>query len=438
MAKRTLSSPVAVRDNLDSERRHLRTVGWLLIALIFQVGASRWHDPTVISVDYFTLWAVPAALASLPNRDIYSYENQLIMANTARVRSATGSPAQKRAMSFSDRFYQGRIDATGSPLAYTLVGLTSSGDYDGDLGRFGVVSFVAFLVSIWLICRLLGFSLIGTAIAAGVYGLCFSPLLADLRSVNVNQLQLFALSLSLWLHHKMKRVLAGIVLGFAVAFKPNLAAVLVVGGLADVTGGRLREALPFWGGVGAGGALGIVAGATYFGTMEIWRLFWSSILRTLQLSYPLEQGNYSLASVIAKVFGIEVPLAPAVVAILAVLLVLMTSRPRADRPPVSALDEQFLVFGIGCAVMVLSSSLAWKHYYTLLIPLSLYLLHPTSDTSKSRVGQIGSGIALLLLSPAAEIKASELFIAVTVNIAAVILFGAGLYTWWTIRRTSRA
>src|SRR5689334_10556443 len=93
-----------------------RTVGWLLIALLLQVSASRWRDPNVVSVDYFTLWAVPKTLASLPDRNIYSYDNQRAMATAARSEAASGSVAHRRAMGVSDAFYQGRIDATGSPL----------------------------------------------------------------------------------------------------------------------------------------------------------------------------------------------------------------------------------------------------------------------------------------------------------------------------------
>jgi hypothetical protein len=409
---------------------------WLLVALILQIGASRWHATDTISVDYFTLWAVPATLSSVPDRDIYSHDNQRAMATAARAKATadTTSPAHKLVMGVSDQLYEGRIDATGSPLVYALVGLTSTGRYDDDLDRFTIASFIAFVVSIGLLCRLLGFSPTGTAVAAVAYGLCFSPLLAEVRVVNVNQLQLFALSLFLWLSHRNKTALAGTVLGIAIAFKPNIVVVLVIAGLVAFIGRRLRESLPLFAGAAAGAGVAVAASAAYFGSIDVWRHFLASIGRTLQVGYPLEQGNYGLASIIATLSGAEVSLVLAVFAIAVVLFVLVRTRPRHDSEASPSLDEQFLTVGIGCALMLLASRLVWIHYYVLLIPLSLYLLRPTPEAPGRQFGPIAAGVALLLLSPAAQaIPHTPLYTAVNANIATLLLFAAGLHAWWTMR-----
>jgi len=416
--------------------RDLGTVAWLLAALILQIGVSRWHDPNVISVDYFTLWAVPATLSSVPDRDIYSHDNQRAMANTARGMAASGhaSPAQKVVMGLSDQLYEGRIDATGSPLAYALVGLASSGAYDDDLARFTAASFVAFLASIGLLCRLLGFSPAGTAVAAVAYGLCFSPLLADVRVVNVNQLQLLALSLFLWMSHQKRPLLAGLVLGIGVAFKPNIGVVLLIAALVALVGRRFSETGRLFAGAAAGLAIAVAAGAAYFGSLGVWRLFLGSISRTLQTGDPLEHGNYGLANIIATLAGAEVSLVLGAIAIGVVLFVLMRTQPQPGVEVPHSVDEQFLTVGIGCALMLLSSRLVWMHYYVLLIPLSLYLLRPGTEAPARQFGPIAAGVALLLLSPAAQVVSrAPLYVAVTATTATLLLFAAGLHAWWKAR-----
>lgn len=420
--------PKALRQPAQ-ESTGLRTVGWLLLALVLQIGASRWHDPTVISVDYLTLWAVPQTLASAPDRNFYSPDNQRLMATAARSGAASGSRAHQLAMTVSDGFYQGRIDATGSPLAYALVGLTSTGDYDDDLDRFTIASLIAFVVSMWMLCRLLQFSPTATVVAAVAYSLCFSPLLADLRAVNLNQVQLLFLSLFLWLNHQKKIAAAGVVLGIGIALKPNIAAVLMIVGLVAVIDARLRDRRRLFVGAAFGLAIGVIVASTYFGTFKVWEWFLSSVTRTLEVGYPLAQGNYALASLIAALMGAEVSLL-LTMALTAVLLVLIGTRRVGVGP--STLDEDFLIVGLGCVVMLLGSRLVWIHYYVLLIPLSLYLLRPSGETADHRFGPIAAGVGLLLLSPAAQAK-TGLFGAAMANIATMLVFGAGLAAWWTVR-----
>jgi hypothetical protein len=335
-------------------------------------------------------------------------------------------------MSVSDRFYQGRIDATGSPLAYAVVGLSSSGRYEDDLRRFTIAALIAFVASMGLLCRLLGFSTTATVVAAGVFSLCFAPMLADLRAVNVNQLQLLFLSLFLWLNYQKRPALAGAVLGIGIAFKPNIAAVLVLAGVVALVDGRIRESGRLFIGAAAGIALGVAVGAAYFGTVDVWGWFLTSIGRTLQTGYPLELGNYALASLIAAVTSTEVAPLLAILALATVVVVLVSTRRPSESRPVP-IDQHFLIVGIGCVVMLLGSRLVWIHYYVLLIPLSLYLLRPVTEATGHRFGPVAAGLALLLLSPAAH-ATTGVFGAVTANFATALLFGAGLYSWWMVRQ----
>jgi hypothetical protein len=317
-----------------------------------------------------------------------------------------------------------------------LVGLTSTGQYDDDLDRFTIVSLLAFAASFALLCRLLDFSPAATVVAAVAYSLCFSPMLADLRAVNVNQVQLLFLSLFLWWNHRQQPALAGAVLGFGIAFKPNIASVLLVAIFVAIVEGRLTARARLFAGVAAGAAAGVAVAAVYFGGFDVWRLFFSSVGRTLQNGYPVAQGNYALAGLIPSMSSVEVSAVVAVLAMAALLFVLWRTK-RLHETGTPPLDEQFLTVGLGCVMMLLGSQLVWIHYYVLLIPLSLYLLRPTGDTGWFHVGPLAAGLALLLLSPAAQSR-TGLFGAVTANIAIALLFSAGLVSWWAIRTGARA
>jgi hypothetical protein len=63
----------------------------------------------------------------------------------------------------------------------------------------------------------------------------------------------------------------------------------------------------------------------------------------------------------------------------------------------------FAAAGVGCALMLLSSPLAWVHYYVLLIPLSLYLIQPAPDReapplSHGVIAKFLAFVPLLMLS----------------------------------------
>jgi len=426
-------------DTTDHRHRHFNSMAWLLVALILQIGVSRLNNAGAISVDYFTLWAVPATLSSAPDRNIYTHDNQRAMANAARLLSTSkhASPAQQLAQNFSDQLYDRRLDATGSPLAYALVGLSSSGRYDDDLGRFTLVSLLAFLTAIGLLCHLLGYPPTGTVMAGVAYSLCFSPLIAELKVSNVNQLQLLVLSLFLWFGLRGAPGLAGAVLGAGLMFKPNIAAVVVVAGFVALLDRGTRDTWRLFAGVGAGALLAVAAGAAYFGTFGVWGHFLASISRTLAVGYPLNHGNFALGSLVATLTGAELSIVFGTAAVSAALLVLvLTRRPAtATARTTPALDEQFLIVGVGCAIMLIGSRLVWIHYYLLLIPLSLYLLRPGPPASGDRFGAIAAGVALLALSPAAMAVSNEpLHVAVMANIGTLLLFVAGLRAWWRLRR----
>ena len=109
----------------------------------------------------------------------------------------------------------------------------------------------------------------------------------------------------------------------------------------------------------------------------MWLDFLRSLTKTLgRTSYPLETGNFSLS---ALLFGANRTSSVLITLVLLAGFSWLVFATR-QRVPVEAPTvlwneiDAFAAGGIGCAIMLLSSPLAWLHYYLLLIPLSLYLI----------------------------------------------------------------
>lgn len=424
-------------------------VSFVLAALIFaQFSFDRWQLSThAANIDFFTLWSVPRALTLAPGTDIYSPEGQRalgdVMAREAE--RADTSPAQRRVTAVVRQLYGGRVDATATPFAYALAGMLSSGDYDRDLRRFLVLSWIACALAIGVVCWLLRFQVVSTLLALVLFSSTFAPLLADLRVANVNQVQLLGIAGYLWCIARGQLWMAGAVLGLAIAFKPNIALVFlftVVLGVVDRDVARRRGV--FLGGLLAAAA-GMLVSTAYFGNTAIWASFAEGLRRTTDLTYPLENGNFSMSALLHAWFGIKA--AWAIGLTLVLVLTALVVRSRRDRPedpaPDRDLHEAFAIVGAGCAVMLLSSNLAWLHYYVLLIPLALYLIRPVPDADPARSRRVmGAGAAvasLLLLSSFAHAVAQDAqAVAVLVTLATLILLAATMDDLWLQRASSTA
>ena len=424
--------------------------------LLAQQTFDRWRlSSASANVDFFTLWSVPQALDDAPGTDIYTPAGQLELGAvmTREAKSSSASETQRTATAAVRQLYDGRVDATATPFAYAVVGWLSSGDYDRDLWRFIAASWVAFAFSVVAIGALLRYSLVATLLAFLVLTSTFAPLLAELRVANLNQVQLAILAAFLLLVGQVRFGLAGVVLGLATAFKPNIALVLpfcVLVTLVDRRGAR-------WGRLCAGAVLGmaagLAAGALYFDGVGIWTGFLQGLERTTGVTYPLEHGNFGLAALVFSWSGWKVSWPVGLALTMAFSALVIRTRPAGSpQEPGGAasaagadhdLHQTFLAVGLGCAVMLLASNLVWLHYYVLLIPLALFLLRPVPERAPDRTRRLACGGAavasLVLFSSAAQYLAAGAGPAATLaNVATLLLFGAGLDELWRLRRARAA
>src|SRR5262249_37045408 len=137
-------------------------------------------------------------------------------------------------------------------------------------------------------------------------------------------------------------------------------------------------------GLAAAVALGVVVSATYFGRLGIWIDFARSLPRTLSPgTYTIDTGNFSAAALIAG---------SSASALGAVLLIVLTAGGiwlalRASRgQSIDLLKEAFFFAGWGAGTVLLSSPLAWLHYYMLLLP---GIFGAVQSTNQDDIGSSG-------------------------------------------------
>ena len=218
---------------------YVRTSVILAFLLLVHTGWSVWRSATnTPTIDFFTFWSVPYARSRQPAANIYSQEDQREMGSlmVAEARSPDASRAQRQATSTVMQLYDGRIDATGSPLLYAVIGWLSSGNYEIDQKRFVFFCTSCLALSLLALQRLLRFSAVATMVLLMFLSWNYEPVLADMRVGNVNEIQLFAITLFIFFIARSRPLLAGLAISAATMFKPTTLVVLV---LSVILGSRM-------------------------------------------------------------------------------------------------------------------------------------------------------------------------------------------------------
>jgi len=418
----------------------------LLVTALFNFWQYATRSP---GIDFFVLWSVPHVCKTKAVANIYAPDSQRDMASVLITESSSPhvSQAQREATAINMHLNDNRVDAIGSPLVYALVGLTASDAYERDLGRFRAASLLCFLGATLILCRLLQFSPVSTFLAAALFTSSFQPLLADMWVANLNQIQLLPLACFLLFVTRSWEVLAGLALGIGVMLKPNVVIVAFLSVLVSLADREYRRMTRLLLGMCLAALLSVALSVSYFGRSATWPDFIQSLPRTLaSTSYPMENGNIGLAVLLFRTMHREMSIY--IFVILMAIVSIVIFRTRWDRAgkvaaaPSRGADEStrsmhrmFVVVGLGCAVMLMSSRLVWPHYYVLLIPLELYLIRPLGwgDRPQRRlVVSILAAIGFCLLSWAMwHVMANMLQGSIAFNAATALIFILALCeTWW--------
>lgn len=375
---------VVRKDFLQNGSSFVRTVTVLSLLVLAQATWACWVSATHdLTIDFFTFWSVPQLFHDEAIGNIYSFETQREMGSKALLQAKYPgtSEVQREATTAVLQVYNGRIHETGSPLLYALVGALSSGDYPTDKERFLFVCLACLAASIVLLKSLLRFTTIEAVLLSVFILWNFGPFVSDINVGNVNEFQLFAIVLFIFFTARSKPLLAGLTIGAATAFKPTTLMVLALCVIAELADREYEELLYMLLGCFAAFASSVLAAGIYFHKPAMWLEFLHSLPATLNGTYALEIGNFSLSALIpgtARVQSVAIP-----IVLLAVFSWLFFSTRRGKQSsgllPKEMIDnlrmdKAFCVGGCGCAVMLLSSPLVWSHYYLLLLPLCLYLV----------------------------------------------------------------
>ena len=365
----------------------------LALLLLLNPISNVWQYATrSAGIDYLVFWSVPHVLKTTDVANIYAGDGEREIASVLIGESSSPqvSQAQRRATAINMQLYDNQVPAMDSPLAFALIGLTASGVYEKDLRRFTVASWLCFLVATILFCRLLQFSTVSTLLAVGLFASSFQPLLFDLLVAQLNEILLLLLACFLLFVTRSRAVLAGLALGIGVMLKPTVLIVAFLSVLVSLADRDYRRLSRLMLGMCLAALLSVAISVSYFGRPAMWLDFIQSLPKTLNMlatPRPMENGNYALTVLLFRLMHRDMATYSFVILMVIVSIAIFKTRSvnAADVAPAPSRDDDesarsihrmFVVVGLGCAVMLMSSRLAWVHYYVLLIPLELYLIRP--------------------------------------------------------------
>jgi hypothetical protein len=405
--------------------------------------ASRWP-----CIDYYQFWVVGDALRAGDVGDVYSQaERKRLGEKYAEIAQRDfGDAAPERAGSRrrGAAIVRTELETYSTPALYALFAVTGTGRYRYDLTLFQRLSLCSYVAALLIVCGLLGYSLVAKGLVVATLLEAFGPLLEDESFGNVSRLQLALLALLMWLLAKgrvrVRFAAAGVLLGVSIALKPNVAAVAVLLGVAWIVTRQWRKLIHVVAGALAGLTAAVAASSAYYGSSACWRQ-WIRSLSSLMRSGGWDDVNFSLPRALHQLFGFE-HVGWVALAVFALVLVLLfigrrsigDAVARGDSASASAVKrwDVFLV-GLGGTVTVLSSELAWFHYYLLVLPLALYVLRPCNELVNRRNSRIVRALGFLALvaisldAPRMLLDlplASHLYVVVS---GAVLLFAVGCW-----------
>jgi len=282
---------------------------------------------------------------------------------------------------------------TATPFLYWVTGVLSFGDYETDLDIWHAFSLLSLALSVFVMCRLFGYST-ATSLAFMIPLLVwFTPNHIDLREGNVNSVQLGVVALLLWLQSRsasMRYLFAsGMVIGLLVMFKPNLArvALLLAGGYAV-----RQQYSKMWiaaSGIVTGASTAVLVSSWWIGSATIW-LDWVKVLGGTMRFFSRQGDSYTVLTKVAD--GVSPPNQIILAISLCLLCLALLWWGRRRNPVLAGSNaeknretlENGLLVTMGCIVMLLASALVWLHYYLLMIPMLIFALRPWSESDQPK------------------------------------------------------
>ncbi len=412
---------------------------WLALAVaLFALSSVLEYARSAIGIDYYLFWATGLAVERNEIRDVYdTAENERVGAlyfkaaqQDARQRGAREQGTRRLAAANVRKSFENY----STPLLYAAFGFALSGDYERDFDTMQSFSTLLFAAGLVLLARRLGYSPVATALALALCTMLAGPFIDDASVGNVNRIQVGLLGLSAWLATLRRGAwgdgATGLLLGLAVLFKPNLAFCVLALIAALLACGQARRVVALAIGGALALALGLGLSAAWFGSLDPW-FTWSQRLGGLMPNWATDLGNQSLARVLHDRVGLGAAdwMPPTFLLVSCAAFAAgrwlrpTDARAQRDEPPAQL---EILALGLGAAASVLSTKLAWFHYYLLLAPLALWLMRP-GGAGRVQLALAAAAFVVTMtdvprkLLPQAAFEAS-----LALNLGASALFALGL------------
>ena len=349
-------------------------------AVVYALVVTWRQNERAAGLDFY-IYYVNAQLASradVPN--IYSAETQERIGEEYYARAETsGSELRKY-----DATRRRRLDNVSSPFLYTTLRLAqsmSSRDYDRALTQYHLLVLLAFIAGVVLICRRVQLSWAATLFLLAALLLWYRGFEADLRVGNVNSLQLAVIGAMLW----CPPILAGVLLGLLVAFKPNLiviALLLAVSRFGTPPSRRLvwrrlaawrrdgassaggDAGVPLLVGVTIGVFLAILAAAINYRSFNVWLQWIGAANQFFHRLQTREERNVAPFLSLFQQHGAWLSYAIAALLVIIVCIAVVRAGKRND----------VLIAGLAIMVYLISAPVVWLHYMVLVLPLAIVLL----------------------------------------------------------------
>jgi hypothetical protein len=409
----------------------------ILIALLSVTGAWKTasSDP---GLDAYQFWVVGRELHAPGPASVYSESDRVRIGGRFLEEARRTGPAWLAGVAEQRKV----LETYSSPFLYTLWGAFTTSDYAGDLVRYRLLLVACMVAGVLTFARLAELEWPLAIGAIALFAAWFMPFTSDLRVGNVNALQLGLLGVWLFVTERARwkrhDVAAGLLLGLAVTFKPNLVFVPAALGLHWLLGGRGRRLVE----QAAGGLLGLLlavaASSVAFGSMSCWAE-WMGALRSMPgeiISVSL--GNFAPSRLAAEILGIDAPLAFTAAAVLALVAAIGWASRRKGGAGKREERGDRIVVSLGCLLVVLAPSLAWLHYFVLTIPMILILAGGSAEAPGRGMGRaifLSGAILALSIEPLMSVglPVSARLAGALVAGASLVLFVAGLREYSRVR-----
>lgn len=366
-------------------------LAWLFfaaLAISFYLFHSRNNPP---KLDFYNAWGIAQLAPEMGDSDIYAKSTNRQMGITLVLHGNSSGGAAQIAAEELRRSWRSNTNATGTPFFYSTYKALSLNDYNVDYIAHGALSATAFIAALAIFLHLTQLQPI-TAIVFSLTA-CFllKPVAINEYEGNVASYQLTFLALYTLSWHQSKHLLSGFILTAGIIFKPTLHWVMIAHLSFILIGGLKQEAFRFILGSAIAAIMCTAASLCWIGTPNTWCDFFKSLASTL---HPSTYGSLTPVGWIWRTthWNVSLPF------FLAAGLCIAWISKRIPRQQMHHGEYPQIAMALGIPLMLLTSSLAWAHYYTLLIPPLIWLIGNTKSHPYQTVAAI---IVTLALTPLA-------------------------------------